>query len=257
MISVLMSSNERGSKRATGLANAIARDKQKRFAPIEFSSDIPGDIQFRDGDMVVNVELKDFTGNGNSDLLASINNGHLYLQTLKLRAAGHPAEVDILGSEDDMDKAIHHTVKSRGLRGDEYSRTVDTYENLVYDFEANCWGQNIGFRWLKRTPWRRILSSADKTLHGGDLSSHGPKKLAGEELVTGLSIIAGNGIGKSKAASILSKFRLKLDPMEPDTYLDDCDGIGKILAESVGRKLNVPPDKMLRPQKKATRGDDH
>jgi len=246
-----------GEARANKILSQIEKDKAQRFIFAGYSSDIPGDIQFINPATsgVFNAELKDFTGkeDDNSDLLSSILNGHLYEQTLKLRAAGHPCAVVSLGDEKDMDAAILKSVYSRGKRGEDATDLMIDYENMVFGFEAGCRGQNIGFWWLKKTPYKRLLSNVYHVLTESDLSGYAPKPLRGEEQSVGLSILAGEGIGKAKSDSILEHFQIALLPRHLDCYLNDCPGIGPKLAERVGNALNVPSGMILRPKEKKPR----
>jgi hypothetical protein len=253
-----------GEAREDRLRRAIEKDKQKRFAWAGNSSEIPGDIQFINGhpggleelfdcSTRFNVELKAFTGKegDNSDLLGSILNGHLYLQTLKLRKG--PCTIAVLGNEEDLKNACMKSAYQRGIKGEAAVNLAVNYENLVWDFEANCRGQNIGFWWLKSVPWRRILSGAHKILTEADLSKYAPKPIEGEEMVVALSIMLGYGIGPTKAKSILEKFKICLEPRFPCTFLDDCDGIGQKLAESVGKAIKIDPGMIIRPKVKKPR----
>jgi hypothetical protein len=231
-----------GEAREARMRAAIEADKQGRFQWAGNASDLPGDVQFRAGDKILNLELKDFTGKGgeNSDLVGSILNGHLLLQTHKLRKAGNACAIVSLGSEEDMKSACMKSAYSRGKRGDAATDLMVTHENMVWDFEANCRGQNIGFWWMKSVPFRRILSNAHKILTDADLSRYAPKPMEGEEKAVALSILAGDGIGPAKAKNILQKFDLCL--MVKDgclAELEDCDGIGPKLASRIRENIGV------------------
>jgi len=231
-----------GEAREARMRAAIEADKQGCFAWGGNASDLPGDVQFRAGDKILNLELKDFTGKGgeNSDLIGSILNGHLLFQTYKLRKGGNPCAIVVLGSEDDMKNACMKSAYSRGKKGDAATDLMITHENMVWDFEANCRGQNIGFWWMKSIPFKRILSNVHKILTDADLSRYAPKPMEGEEKAVALSILAGDGIGPVKAKNILQKFDLCL--MVKDgcmAELEDCDGIGPKLASQIRKNLEV------------------
>ena len=241
MISVTMPS---GEAREPKLRSAVEKDKQKRFEWSGNSSEIPGDAQFRleeneNIEKVFNLELKDFTGDQHSDFLASLMEGHLYLQSLKLRRDGAPCAICLLGNETDLDNAIQESVLARGFRGDKASDMMLNYRNMCYDFEAECHGLHIGFWWYKDRPWRRILSSVHKILTGGDLSQYAPDPVKGEEQAVALSILAGNGFGPVKSKSILEKFSIALEPDRHDYYLTDCPGIGEKLAIQLAHSENI------------------
>lgn len=258
-----------GEGRAEKIIAQIEKDKAQRFEFAGYSSEIPGDIQFvnpeREGLAALfgqastfNVELKDFTGKGdeNSDLMGSILNGHLYQQTLQLRRAGYPCAIVVLGDEKDLENSILNSVCSRGKRGDVATDLMISYQNMVFDFEANCRGQNIGVWWLKKVPFKRLLSNVYHILTEADLSGYAPKPLAGEEQSVGLSILAGDGIGKAKADSILEHFRISMQPRHPDCFLDDCNGIGPKLAQSVATALSMPDAMIHRPKVRKSRQSD-
>lgn len=230
-----------GEAREAKMRAAIEADKQGRFAWGGNSSELPGDVRFQDGDKILNLELKDFTGKGgeNSDLIGSILNGHLLLQTYKLRKDGNPCAIVSLGSEEDMKNACMKSAYSRGKRGDAATDLMVTHENMVWDFEAKCRGQNIGFWWMKSVPFRRILSNAHKILTDADLSRYAPKPMNGEEQAVALSILAGDGIGATKAKNILDKFEICLRPKTAIGCLEDCDGIGKKLASRIRGNIEV------------------
>lgn len=236
-----------GEAREAKMRAAIEADKQGRFAWGGNSSELPGDVRFQDGDKALNLELKDFTGKGgeNSDLLGSILNGHLLLQTYKLRKDGNPCAVVPLGSEEDMKNACMKSAYSRGKRGDAATDLMVTHENMVWDFEANCRGQNIGFWWMKSVPFRRILSNAHKILTKADLSRYAPKPMEGEEKAVALGILAGDGIGPKKALAVLRNYDIRLCPKKswgPDGWngvLEDCDGIGPKLASRIRQNIEV------------------
>lgn len=253
-----------GEGRAEKIIAQIEKDKSQRFEFVGYSSEIPGDIQFVLGENVFNVELKDFTGKGdeNSDLVGSILNGHLLLQTFKLRQTPpprrtpHPCAIVAMGDEKDLENAILKSVMSRGKRGDAATDLMIQYQNMVFDFEANCRGQNIGFWWLKKVPYKRLLSNVYHIMTEADLSGYAPKPLAGEEQSVGLSILAGDGIGKAKADSILEHFQISLLPRHPDVYLDDVPGIGPKLAQSVATALSLPDAMVHRPKARKSHQKD-
>jgi hypothetical protein len=121
---------------------------------------------------------------------------------------------------------------------------------MVEDFEANCIGMNIQIWRLKIDPWRRMLRCVQKILQGSDLTVFRPKPAVNERQATGLSILCGKGLGPARASSILEKFDVSLIPKMPNTYLDDCPGIGPKLATVVQDALFVPPAYVNRPRGK-------
>jgi hypothetical protein len=96
-----------------------------------------------------------------------------------------------------------------------------------------------------------MLLRVRKILEGGDLTGFAPAPADGERRAVGLSILAGKGIGTTKAAAILEKFQLILEPWTDDCYLTDCTGIGEKLARQLGDSKNIAVDcrHVLRPPK--------
>jgi hypothetical protein len=156
----------------------------------------------------------------------------------------------VLGGDAEIVQAITNIVLNRGLRGQEAEDKITEYISMVEDFEANCIGMNIQIWRLKIDPWRRMLQSVQKILQGGDLNVFRPKPAVGERQAVGLSILCGKGLGPARAGKILEKFNISLVPKKPDTYLDDCPGIGPKLATVVRSALFVPPGCVNRPKRK-------
>jgi hypothetical protein len=100
-----------------------------------------------------------------------------------------------------------------------------------------------------------MLLRVRKILQGGDLTGFAPAPAEGERRAVGLSILAGRGIGPTKAGAILQKFQLVLEPYEDDCYLTDCDGIGEVLAMQLFNSHDILIDSMyvLRPKPRKSR----
>ncbi len=210
---------------------------------------LPFDLRFSCEGKKLDVELKDFTGDHQSDYLSSILDGHLYEQVLVARELQEPIAIVVLGGDAEVAQAIAKAVFSRGFQGSEAADKIIEYTRMVEGFEANCEGCNVRVWRFKENPYKRMLLRVRKILQGGDLKGFAPSPAEGERQAVGLSILAGNGIGPAKAAGVLEKYQIKLIPRLLDTYLDDCDGIGPKLAESVGKTFGFPPIDVLRPKK--------
>ena len=196
------------------------------------------------------IELKDFTGDHQSDYLSSILNGHLWEQVQTAKELGRPFAIVVLGDDNDVAQAVAKAVFSRGFKGKEAADKIYEYSAMVDGFEANCIGEHIPVWRLKDNPYKRLLLRVRKILQGGDLTGFAPAPAEGERQAVGLSILAGRGIGVTKANSILLKFYVALKPKLPDIYLTDCDGIGKKLALQVAQSgICVPCDHVCRPPK--------
>lgn len=228
-----------GEARESKMRAAIEADKQGRFAWGGNASDLPGDVQFRAEDKLLDVELKDFTGDGNSDYLASILNGHLWDQVT--RATG-PYVIAVLGDDADISSSIRKAA-GHGKKGKHGSFDLDkfaSYANMVDGFEANCIARGIQVWHLGYNQFPRLLLRARKILEGGDLSGFCPKPAERERQAVGLSILAGRGVGPTMAANILKRYNLCL--ILRDGYcgdLTDCEGIGPKRAETIKKNIEV------------------
>lgn len=253
-----------GEAREARMRAAIEADKQGRFQWGGHSSDLPGDVRFslkcdsiREenfgpmyeygeymGDLIktfpeeitktLDIEIKDFSEDGNSDYLASILNGHLWDQVT--RATG-PYVIVVLGDDNDVGAAIRKAA-SRNHRMD--PKKLMQYYEMVEGFEANCIASGVQVWRLKTDPFRRLLLRARKILEGGDLSGFAPKPAPSERKAVALSILAGDGIGPAKARNILEKFDICLrgkDGCLAD--LEDCQGIGPKLASRIRQNIEV------------------
>jgi hypothetical protein len=279
-IQIFIDSNERNSDRANGLILAAAKDA--RFSMPTFA-ELGVDVCFRldqecpqchgipypdeeteDGEpcgvicgictgdhgrivKIYNVELKDFSDDGKgSDYVSSIRSGHLWEQCLNAREAGIPYAICVLGDDHDIQGAIR---KAAGFRPNGNMDGFDLhkfaqYSAMVDGFEANCMGLNIPVWHLGYNQFPRLLLRVRKILEGGDLSGFAPHPAENEREIVGLSILAGNGIGKKKAAAILERFSIKLESkFNPETCrgysLIDCKGLGPKLAARIREKIEV------------------
>lgn len=258
-----------GEAREGKMRAAIEADKQGRFQWGGNSSELPGDVRFslkcdsiREenfgpmyeygeyvGDLIktfpeeitktLDVEIKDFSEDGNSDYLSSILNGHLWDQVTKAKG---PYVIVVLGDDHDIQAAIRKAAGhgEKGKRGAFDIEKFSQYSALVDGFEANCEGEHIRIYKLGYNQFPRLLLRARKILEGGNLSGFAPKPAPGERRAVALSILAGDGIGATKAKSILNKFDLCL--MVKDglmAELEDCDGIGPKLAKRIRENIEV------------------
>ena len=213
-----MDSNKARRARALRIRAAILKDGRFLLHP---KRSLPFDLLFRWGERTLHVEVKDFTGAGagepQSDYVASIVNrtGHLYRQVL----AGREAE-----------------------------EWIQEYTEMVFRFEAECIGHNIQFWRMQADPWRRMLLNVQAMLGGGDMAAFRPRPAAGERQAVGLSLICGKEVGPGRAARILERFYVTLQPRGPDTYLDDCHGIGPGGMAAVGKAGLLPAGGLSRPR---------
>jgi hypothetical protein len=237
--------NEAHRHRADRIKKAIASDKHFLLGKIE---NLSHDMRFQWNGQTLNFELKDFTGDCQSDYVASIINsqGHLYQQVLTGRELQDPLIILVLGSDADVSQAIARTVYSRGFLGQKAEDKITEYIHMVEHFEANCEGCNVRVWRLKENPYGRMLLRVRKILEGGDLSCFRPTIAEGERKAVGLSLLIGNGIGPARSESILEKFSITLQAKNPDTYLSDCRGIGPKLASIIQESFDLPPGMTMR-----------
>jgi hypothetical protein len=256
-ILITIDSNEAARPRADLIRKAIETDD--RFALSDGRLDTPFDIRFDTEDVCENlnkgincepcdhgpciknrtlhVEIKDFTGDNNSDYLASILSGHLWEQCLAARELGEPMIIAVLGDDRDVNEAIK-AAASRDHRVD--AKKLFQYFQMVDGFEANCIGLGIHVWRLKTDPWKRLLLRVRKILEGGNLSGFAPAPADGERQVVGLSILAGRGVGPKMAQNILNRYTLCL--VIKDGFcgdLEDCEGIGPVRAETIRKNIEV------------------
>lgn len=188
----------------------------------------------------MHIELKDFSEDLGSDYLSSILNGHLWEQVLSARELGQPLAVVVLGDDNDVGAAIRKAASRQHGRMD--PEKLMEYFRMVEGFEANCIALGVPVWRLKTDPWKRMLLRVRKILQGGDLTGFAPAPADGERQAVGLSILAGRGIGPTKAAAILEKFQLILEPWADDCYLTDCAGIGEKLAMQLFHSKTISVD---------------
>ncbi len=246
-ILVSLDTDEAHRPRATRLRKAIQVDGHFLLGKVESLSH---DMRFQQDGQALNIELKGFTGDHQSDYVASIINqeGHLYQQVLRGRELQDPLIIVVLGGDSEVSSSISRTVFSRGLQGQEAENRIVEYASMVEDFEASCEGCNVRVWRLQENPYGRMLLRVRKMLEGGDLSRFRPSPSDGERKFVGLSVLIGNGIGPARSQSILEKFSLTLVPKKPDTYLSDCDGIGTKLTAVVQESMNLPHEIAARPK---------
>ena len=120
-------------------------------------------------DHTLNVELKDFSSDGQSDYVNSIINseGRLYHQVLTARETEDPLVIVVLGEDTEVASAIARNVFSRGFRGLEAEDKIIGYTHMVEVFEANCEGSNIRAWRMKDNPFGRLLQGFARSCRAG------------------------------------------------------------------------------------------
>lgn len=108
MISVTMSSNEKGSGRDLALLKEIDRHPERWT----FGWDDPYqglDLLFRLGEREIRWELKECP-----DMLQSSQDGHLYMQRMQAASYGHPAQIAVLGPDMAVLEHVPKVTKTAG-----------------------------------------------------------------------------------------------------------------------------------------------
>lgn len=249
-IIVSLDIDEAHRPRAGRLTKAIADDGHFLLGKV---ANLSHDIRFQWMDRTINVELKDFSFDGQSNYVASIINseGRLFTQVLEAREIGDPFIITVLGGDDEVASAIARSVAAMGFRGQEAEAKINKYARMLEIFEANCEGCNIRIWRMKENPFGRLLQRVNRILAGEDFSAFRPHPANGERESAALSLLIGNGMGRARSEAILGKFNLTLEPKRPDTYLSDCPGIGPKIASMVQEALGLPDGLAARPKSPA------
>lgn len=238
--------DEAHRSRAGRLAKAIKSDGHFLLGKVE---NLSHDIRFHWMGHTLNVELKDFSSDGQSDYVNSIINseGRLYHQVLTARETEDPLVIVVLGGDTEVASAIELSIFSRGFHGAEAEDKIVEYTHIVEVFEANCEGCNIRVWRMLDNPFGRMLQRVRKILQGGDFSGFRPHPAEGERKSAALSMLIGNGVGPARSEAILEKFNLTLQPKRPDACLCDCKGIGPKLASAIQEALELPDEVVAQP----------
>lgn len=227
-------------ERSKKLALAIMEDP--RFEPLEVNVDIPVDVQFLSHGVgwniekplsspivdyshskIFNCELKEC-----SDYISSAlgKDGHLYLQHLTMREAGHTAMILVLGGDAQVNDAIYRSLKTQ-YRGDELSYNMESYKKRLQDFEAQSFALGIPVMRWQLDPFSRLLSHAAKVLGDATLMDYRPRPSEGErELVAACCLT--RGIGPETWRNVLAEYQIGLVPRgDYAKPIEEIEGIGK------------------------------
>lgn len=246
-ITITVDSNERPSsehdpkaKRVAKLAEAVLNDARFSWAGYE---ELPVDLKFHtiignpEYHMVFNCELKTPDDYISSALSQA---GHLYQQILAMRELGHPCMVLVLGSDEDVLEAIKEATKTR-YRGAERAYQIASYSDRLIDFESNCEALGCPVRRWAASPFKRLLSTVNKVLTGGDLMSYRPHPANGErELAAAAMLFGGNGIGPKTLEPVMQDYHLCLLPKVPDARpISMFPGIGPKRLSILDKKVKM------------------
>lgn len=233
--------------RAARLAGAISSDGHFIRGKV---ANLSHDIRFQWRDRIINVELKDFSSDGQSDYVASIisHEGRLYNQILLAGELGDPFIIAVLGGDAEVASAIARSVAAMGFRDQEAEEKIMEYTHMLEIFEANCIGGNIPVWRMRDNPFGRLLQRVRRMIQGGDFFSFRPHPAGKERESAALSILIGNGMGRARSEAILERFHFTLQPKTPDTYLCDCPGIGPKMASIIQEAFGLPEEMIARPK---------
>jgi hypothetical protein len=162
-ISVICHPNEKQTKERIAALEAATKPPYV----LQYSADVPGDLQLKANGQIVNVEVKEI-----SDLWAS-KQGHLGDQAAYLIADGHPAFVAVLGSLDEVLMACPWVSSEGGKAG---RRTWDTRNqdmNSERALDACLGGLNLPMFYLSSMhsiSYKYILSKAKAWLFDPNLA---------------------------------------------------------------------------------------
>ncbi|MDD3906432.1 MAG: hypothetical protein PHS46_07940 [Candidatus Omnitrophica bacterium] len=241
-------------ERAKKLALAVMDDP--RFEPLEVNAEIPLDVQFRIDceksvcfedsigcqafptttvTKIFNAEFKEV-----SDYVASAlaPQGHLYMQLLAAREAGHPCIVVVLGGDNQVADACYQSLKTR-YHGDELKYELESYKKRLQDFEARCLANGCPVMRWQIDPFSRLLSTAHKVLCENTMLDYRPKPAEGErELVAACGLT--KGIGPETWRNILVEYQLGLFPRgDYAKPIEEMAGIGKKRAAQISPLIRM------------------
>lgn len=164
--------------------------------------------------------------------------GHLMDQHLKIRedkmCVG--GMILALGGDSEISSAIKESVYSRYHKPQEIAWNIASMEDRLVDFEANAAALGIPVvRWEAR-PWRRLLSTVHKVLHGGNLTGYRPRPAENEREVVAASLMF-PGLGPTLLAPIMQEYSLMLVPRRDDSRpISTFPKIGKKRLEMLDRR---------------------
>jgi len=227
IITPVVSANE--GDRIKRLESALVGDK--RFQPLQVSSDLPVDLRFECAGRCLNVELK-----LPSDLVQSIMGGHLYEQTLSIREACEDGCIVVLGDLDSIYKALRDSATGRGIKKSEISRVVASTHARYNSFKKRSLlngipmfyrGDDSGF-FDGPDQWKDILELAADYMSWGNMLGFRQKPAHGErELAAASMLFHGDGIGPGVLRPVLEQYALRLVPRTKDaTPIKGLPGIG-------------------------------
>lgn len=221
-IQVCADTNESGGSRMKPFTDALNKDI--RFAWCGYKS-LDADLQFTQGDLTFNMELKE-----PSDYVQSVLGGHLYNQCLTLRERGLPCAILITDEWSKVMEANRNAclkrrasdqIASNYLRLKSFKKR--TLLNGIRTFYP---GDDSGF-FDGDNVWTDLKEFVFDLFEGGDLTGFRARPTNGEREVVALSTLL-PGMGPATLSPLLEDYTLRLIPRgefakDPGDY----PGIGK------------------------------
>lgn len=247
--------------RSTDLILALHDDP--RFEPLQIDSNIPVDLLFElrniswedtpDGlltvprlsSCVLHMELK-----RPIDFVQSVLNGHLHDQTLSIRESGYNGCTVILGTLDDIYKAIREASKLRAgkyLRNDELRQAISSNHLRCKSFRKRSFLNGVPVFWKgddsgffdSDDQWKDILELAHDYLLDGDMLGFRMRPADGEREVASASMLY-KGIGSDSMKILLKEYTLAFVPRgiyaKP---IEELPGWGKKRCELVNPRIRM------------------
>ncbi len=138
----------------------------------------------------------------------------------------------VLGSDEDITNAIKDATKTR-YKGQERAYQIGSYNDRLLDFESNCEALGCRVARWKASPWKRLLSTVNKVLTGGNLMSYRPKPANGERELAAASMLF-SGIGPVTMANVLKYYKLGFSPRNENCIpVNDIPGVGKARSKQI------------------------
>ncbi len=243
-IAVYMAPGE--AAREKSMRQAIAGDK--RFMPLEISSDIPVDLRFSTTcpagwtNHTFHMELK-----LPPDFVQSVLNGHLQEQVLSCREAGQDACIVILGGSDEIYAAIKDSATGRGVKRSEIGHVIASVHARCKSFRKRSMlngvpvfhaGDDSGF-FDSEDQFKDILELAHDYLTDGDMMGFRQRPADGErELLAAAILFHGDKIGPGVLKPVMEQYELCLLP-RGEFAEQPCEmpGIGPKRAAIIDKKI--------------------
>jgi hypothetical protein len=248
-ISISLDSNERGSPRATALAQAVGGDptyELEGFAELPVDMALSRLMEEPDIYSTVHVELKEIP-----DFWASKGSGHLGQQVLEMVAQGQPGFVAVFGSLQEVLESVPKMKMWENMSGckkPQRRSQMDVQQDLstARAFCADAAGCGVPVHFLSQSheqSFRWILSYAKNILTGPNMASWLPRfpvEPRGYQVLCSIS-----GIGHESALALLRTYggiaqissEARLNPLGLSGCMINGRALGKAKAAKIAEVL--------------------